>query len=88
MNAYLGMTAAPARHQAVTLLPLGDGTYAVHRHGTDTGARVVNGHRDWFVHHRGIGVAGAAGWSRSSEVVAWLESEPGEKWLNSLREDR
>ena len=64
----------------------GHGTFAVNVDGVDTGARVVNGARDWTVHRAGIGLADAgAGWRRVSQVVAWLESDAGQAWLREAR---
>ena len=60
----------------------GHGTFAVNVDGVDTGARVVNGTRDWSVHRAGIGLAG---WRRVSQVVAWLESDAGRDWLREAR---
>lgn len=60
----------------------GYGTFAVNVDGVDSGARVVNGARDWTVHRAGIGLAG---WVKASQVVAWLESDEGARWLREAQ---
>jgi hypothetical protein len=76
----------------ITLRPRHDGTAVcvVERAGQDTGARIVHG---WAGFQTGTGEPDqfqpyGSPWTRVSSVVAWLESDQGQCWLDSLRDDR
>lgn len=73
----------------ITWHPTAGGGYTIHRNHQPTPARIINSWAGWQtgVVHGQQWTAYGSPWTLASSVTAWLESDQGQTWLDSL-EDR